>query len=168
MPGARSASNASQYREPVDCGRRRIEQSEAGEADWAWLFGSVENLGEHAALDIGQRDVEQPRDRRCDIEVAHALEAHATFDAGAADEENPNELRVARLIPVRAAVVRRGADELDGANTDVIWDYRSRLLELGVTVKRPLEYLRGFTFPLSPANLGFLGPDDILNLIDRA
>jgi hypothetical protein len=49
-----------------------------------------------------------------------------------------------------------------------IWDYRSRLLEFGINVKRPLEYLRGFMFPLSPANLGFLGPDDILNLIDRA
>lgn len=49
-----------------------------------------------------------------------------------------------------------------------IWNYRSRLLELGINVKRPLEYLRGFMFPLSPANLGFLGPDDIINLIDRA
>lgn len=48
-----------------------------------------------------------------------------------------------------------------------IWNYRSRLLELGVSVKRPLEYLRGFMFPLSPPNLGFLGPDDILNLINR-
>ena len=48
-----------------------------------------------------------------------------------------------------------------------IWDYRYRLLDLGINVKRPLEYLRGFSFPLSPANLGYLGPDDILNLIDR-
>lgn len=49
-----------------------------------------------------------------------------------------------------------------------IWDYRARLLGLGVNVKRPLEYLRGFMFPLGQDNLGFLGPDDILNLIDRA
>jgi len=47
-----------------------------------------------------------------------------------------------------------------------VWDFRSQLMELGVNVKRPLEYLRSFMFPLSKANLGFLGPDDILNLID--
>jgi hypothetical protein len=47
-----------------------------------------------------------------------------------------------------------------------IWNFRSQLTELGVNVKRPLEYLRSFMFPLSEANLGFLGPDDILNLID--
>ena len=47
-----------------------------------------------------------------------------------------------------------------------IWNFRSQLMELGVNVKRPLEYLRSFMFPLSEANLGFLGPDDILNLID--
>ena len=47
-----------------------------------------------------------------------------------------------------------------------IWNFRSQLMELGVNVKRPLEYLRSFMFPLSKANLGFLGPDDILNLID--
>ncbi len=47
-----------------------------------------------------------------------------------------------------------------------IWNFRSPLMELGVNVKRPLEYLRSFMFPLSEANLGFLGPDDILNLID--
>ena len=49
-----------------------------------------------------------------------------------------------------------------------IWNFRSQLMELGVNVKRPLEYLQGLMFPLSPANLGFLGPDDILNLIDGA
>lgn len=47
-----------------------------------------------------------------------------------------------------------------------IWKFRSQLMQLGVEVKRPLEYLRSFMFPLSEANLGFLGPDDILNLID--
>jgi hypothetical protein len=48
-----------------------------------------------------------------------------------------------------------------------IWNYRSHLLELGINIKRPLEYLRGFMFPLSSANLGFLGSDDIINLVDR-
>ncbi len=47
-----------------------------------------------------------------------------------------------------------------------IWNFRSQLIQLGVEVKRPLEYLRSFMFPLSEANLGFLGPNDILNLID--
>ena len=47
-----------------------------------------------------------------------------------------------------------------------IWNFRHQLLKIGIKVKRPLEYLQSFMFPLNEANLGFLGTDDILNIID--
>jgi len=46
-----------------------------------------------------------------------------------------------------------------------IWKHRNRLMKLGVNVKRPWEYLQSFMFPLSAANVGFLGPDDVINRI---
>ena len=46
-----------------------------------------------------------------------------------------------------------------------IWRYQTRLASLGINVKMPLEYLKTFLFPLEPANLGYCGPDDFLNLL---